>query len=199
MTHRVLLLMLVSALLYAAGGCQFHPRPVEGNVEPSSPVSGSTLPYHVSNMRIQTEPAIAFLHSSMLTNFEDIEDPTLRTIASLRQLIASSGLRPSGPILFVYHDPTEDPGAVFELEIGIPVSGSTAATGDFTVRTLPSFRCATMVYRGPLNLLALAHDKLIREMIAAGFIPSDQTRESYLVWEGADSSKNVVQVEVGIQ
>lgn len=198
MTYRVLLSTLVTAFLFGAGGCQFHSRPVDASLE-TAPVSAPVLPYHVSNMRILTEPATAYLHSSMRTNFEDIQATASRTITSLRQVIASGGLRPSGPILFVYHDPTEEPAAAFELEIGIPVPDKTGARGNFNVRILPSFRCATMVYRGPLRLLTLAHDKLIREMIAAGFIPSDQTRESYVVWEGADSSKNVVQIEVGIQ
>jgi hypothetical protein len=50
-----------------------------------------------------------------------------------------------------------------------------------------------------MKLLPKAYDKLIPEMIAAGLIPSDETRESYEVWESPDSPNNVVQIEVGIR
>ena len=151
-------------------------------------------------MRIQNLRAMTYLYSSTRTSFDSIsESGTARTVSTLQQFMTAAGVRPTGPMLLICHDPTEDPAALFDLEIGFPVSEQTPAPGDFKIRTLVPFRCATMVYRGPLKHLRRAYDKLIPEMIAAGYVPSEQSRENFLVWEGAESSNNVVEIEVGIR
>ena len=155
-------------------------------------------------MRVQTVHRMTYLYSSTTTNFDDFSGLDVsRTVAALQQAAASGGMPPTGNMLFVFHDLTEDPDASFELEIGFPVPdtalGKKPVTDDFKVRKLAPFRCASMVYRGPLQHLRRAYDKLIPEMIAAGYVPSEESRENYTVWEGAESSNNVVEIQVGIR
>lgn len=102
-------------------------------------------------------------------------------------------------MLFVYHDPSENPAKPFDLEIGVPVRDAAGLPSEFQVRNLPAFHCATLLYRGPLRLLNKAYEKLIPEMIKAGLVPSDETRESYIAWESPESKNNVVQIQVGIR
>jgi len=198
MFHRLLVSFLGCALLSAAGGCQLHPRPVESETElPPGPAEAQS-PFTLSHMHVQTMRATPWLYTSTRTSFIDMPGPASQAIARLRQLTAS-GLRPAGPILFIYHDPTEDLAKPFDLDIGLPLRDTIAAPADLKIEMLPAFRCATVTFRGPLKFLPKAYDKLIPEMIAAGLVPSDQTRESYLGWEGPDSPNNVVLVEVGIR
>jgi effector-binding domain-containing protein len=191
--------MLVTAFLAATGGCQLHSRPVDANGDSPAAIAAPPLPFRVSNMRVHTVRGMTYLFSSTRSNYNDImTSGASSALAALRQITAG-GARPAGEILFIFHDPTEDPTVAFDLDIGVPVPDKTPAIGGFKVRKLPPFRCASMVYRGPLKHLRRAYDKLIPEMIAAGYVPSDELRESYTVWEGAESPNNVVEIQVGIR
>ena len=120
------------------------------------------------------------------------------TFPPCRSYAGSGKARADGPILLIYHDPSEDPAVPFDLDIGLPVRVPAAVGNTFHVTVLPAFRCATAIFRGPMTFLPNAYNKLIPDMIAAGLVPSGETRESYVVWKAADSSENVVQIEVGI-
>ena len=221
MMHHMLISALAGALICAAGGCQLHPRPVEAGNEILPPPPTPAKPYQVSDMRIQTIGATTFVYSTIHTSFENMSAPTAERIASLKRAASSGQIGPTS-ILLIYHDPTENPAEPFDLDVGISVFDKRAAADQglddkkngnvgisvldmtttssaFKVRKLPPFHCATAKYRGPMRLLPRAYDTLIPEMIAAGLIPSQETRESYLVWESPDSPNNVVQIEVGIE
>jgi effector-binding domain-containing protein len=188
----------MTASLLATTGCQLHPRPTDAGAD-TLPAPTPALSFHISHMRIQMMPPADYLYASSHTSFDDISAPASQTIPALGKLVTSGTVQAAGPVLFVYHDPSENPSVPFDLEIGLPLRAAPASPIDgFTTRKLPAFRCATVIYRGPMKLLPKAYDKLIPEMIAAGLVPSNQTRESYLVWESPDSPNNVMEIEVGI-
>jgi effector-binding domain-containing protein len=149
-------------------------------------------------MRVQMIAPLTFFYATSHTSFSQIIEPIMREIPVLQHLIASGQVKSSGPILLIYHDPSENLDARFDLDIGLPIRESRTADGEFHIRPLPTFRCATVIFRGPMKFLPAAYNKLIPDMIAGGLNPSGETRESYLVWKGASSPDNVVQIEVGI-
>ncbi len=104
----------------------------------------------------------------------------------------------SGPALFVYHGCTGDPDQPFALDTGFIVEPDTKDLGDLKVKKLPAFRAATAYYTGPVTGLGEAFGKLFAQLGAAGYTPTDETREVYLWWEGPESPNNVVELQVGI-
>ena len=152
-------------------------------------------------MRIQTIPATSYLYSLTRTSFEDIAIPATQAISKLRHL-TTIGEAPTHPVRCflsitirrkIYPTP-------FDLEIGLPLRDSpAAATGWISPANPAGISLRSVIYRGPMKLLPKAYARLIPEMIAAGLVPSVETRESYVVWESPDSPKNVVQIEVGIR
>ena len=71
--------------------------------------------------------------------------------------------------------------------------------GDFKVRELPKFKCATILYTGPGPRIGEAWVKLYKAIGDKGLTPTDEERELYLYWEGVDSPNNIVQVMVGVK
>ncbi|HZL38609.1 MAG TPA: GyrI-like domain-containing protein [Tepidisphaeraceae bacterium] len=149
-------------------------------------------------MRVQTIGRTGFVYLATRTSMNDIAKPAGQMKTALGEAVSSGVLRPTGPMLFIYHDPSEDPAKPFDLEIGFPTDSENAPPGQFKFRRLTPFRCATVIYRGPMKDIGQAYDRLIPQIIAARHVPSDQTRENYLSWKGPDSPNNVVQIEVGI-
>jgi effector-binding domain-containing protein len=200
MSHRLLILPLLAVTAFAAMGCQLHNRANEAGFDLPPAPNSATLPYSVSPMRVQYVSDKTYLFTAIKTCFDDEPAAVLPIVATLKRQMAAGELTASDPILLIYHDPTEDPSIPFDLEIGRPIGSVPAMPPPgFAVRRLPGFRCATLLYRGPLKLLGKAYDKLIGDMIARGLVPSEETRESYLVWDEPESSKNVVQIEIGIR
>jgi hypothetical protein len=200
MSYRLLILPVVAVLAFAAMGCQLHTRANEAGFDLPPAPSAATLPYSVSAMHVQFIGSKNYLFTPTRVSFDEMASCLSPVVGSIRHLSAAGQILPADSMLLVYHDPSEDPSVPFDLEIGVPIRGaSTLPPAGFEVRPLPAFYCATLLYRGPVKLLGKAYDKLIREMIERGLVPSEETRESYLVWDSPDSSKNVVQIEVGIR
>lgn len=162
-------------------------------------VAAVPLPYSISAMHVQSMHRGGYVFTPLRTTSRELPDLATRQIAELNALGGAGRLTSAGPPLFVLHDPSEDPDAPFDLDVGLPVNDATALPPGYSYRALPAFACATVLYRGPLSLRDKAYDRLIAEMIATGLTPSAETRESYLAWDDAASANNVILIEVGIR
>jgi effector-binding domain-containing protein len=101
---------------------------------------------------------------------------------------------------YYYGAPHQNPEKGFKMETGWFVPEGTEALGDFKVREVPKFKCATMLYVGPANhRIGEAWQKLYDAIRARGLTSTDEERELYLYWEGPDSANNIVQVQVGVK
>ena len=187
-----------AALMLAGIGCQVHPRALEPLSEPPPATHPDQQPYSVSRMRVRTMPQVNYCYVATRLGFQDLPRTCGPIVASLQQLVPMRSAV-AGPCLFIYHDPSEDPSKPCNMEIGYPVRDDAPAPARLRMRRLSAFRCATVIYRGSMRHLDEAYAKLIPEIIAAGYIPAEETRESYLTWEGPDSAGNVVEIEVGIR
>lgn len=71
----------------------------------------------------------------------------------LVQVAADAKVQPTGPMVFVYRNMTDDLQAVFELEIALPVATPTDYSGEASVTTLGDLRYAETVHTGDLRQL----------------------------------------------
>ncbi|HZV63498.1 MAG TPA: GyrI-like domain-containing protein [Telluria sp.] len=95
-------------------------------------------------------------------------------VNELMAVLAAQGIEPFGP-RFSHH--LKMPGAVFDLEIGVPVATAVAPAGTVTGGELPAAAVARTVYHGGMEGLGAAWGELGAWVAANG----RQTR-SYL-WE----------------
>ena len=95
-------------------------------------------------------------------------------VNELMAVLAAQGIKPAGP-RFSHH--LKMPGAVFDLEVGVPVDSAVAPVGRVTGGELPATTVARTVYHGGMEGLGAAWGELGAWVAANGH----QTR-SYL-WE----------------
>jgi effector-binding domain-containing protein len=180
-------------------GCATHPGSSSSN---SSPASTRPVPqpdYSITDMRIQELPPVPYFYLSTRTTMRDIGPAVERLMDKLQSVAEQGRVSFAGPAIFVYRGGTEETDKPFDLEVGYAIRPAIRPFGDFRVRTLERFHCATTIYNGPVESIGKAYDKLIGQMIDAHLSPGEVSREFYLLWDGARSSNDIVQVQVGIR
>jgi len=162
----------------------------------TQPSSADT--FVVSDMRVQTIAGFNYLYNSSETTLEKMGEPIGRTIPAMEKEIAAGKFHPVGPMVFVYRDMT-DIAQPFKLDIGFPVPPDTIAVGEFKRRKVEPFKCATVVFSGPMSKISDAYQKLMAAMTAANLRPMTTIQEFHLYFEGPQSPNNVVLIQVGIE
>ncbi len=150
-------------------------------------------------MRFREVKATPYFYLATHTTLRDIGTAAGPMVASLQAADDEGRVVLLGSPIFIYHGVTEDMDKPFDLEVGYAVSDHAKAFGEFKARTLEPFRCATVIYNGPLTYLSEAYGKLIARMVEARLTPGEESREVYFVFEGAESPDDVVQIQVGIR
>lgn len=149
---------------------------------------------------VQTIPVKHYVSGSIETEFKSMGEPVGKTLTAIINAGKEKKLVLPGPVLhFYYGAPHRDPAKTFKMETGFFVPEGIKTVGDFKVRELPEFKCATILYVGPAPRIGDAWQALYRSLGAKGLTPTDEERELYLYWEGVDSPNNIVQVQVGVK
>jgi effector-binding domain-containing protein len=153
----------------------------------------------VTKMRVQDYKAQTYFYTSTETTLNQISNVAMESIPKLVAAMRENNVDVVGPMTFVYHGVTQDRDKPFQLEIGFAVSPGTKEAGDFKVRELAAFHCASVIYSGPIMQIAMAYQGLFTELFGAGLQPTDETREMYLYWEAPDSPNNVQVIMAGVK
>ena len=152
----------------------------------------------ITKMRVQDYKAEHFFYSETETTINDIGGVVQETLPKLFAAIKENGIDITGPMVFVYHGATQDRDKPFKLQIGFLVGPNAKDAGDFKVRELEAFHCASVIYSGPVTQIAMAYQQLFTELFGAGLQPNGETREMYLYWEAPDSPNNVQIIMAGV-
>ena len=122
-------------------------------------------------------------------------------IEKLMTALESAGLKPSGPMEFIYKGATSDMDKKFLLEIAQPVIGDAQPNGlsGFKLKETPAFTCAEQRYKGKMEGIMDAYKALFGEIANEGLKPNEEVREVYQNWVSLSSDQNIVDIQVGIQ
>jgi effector-binding domain-containing protein len=155
---------------------------------------------HIGKMFVQTIPAQRYVYGSFATTFGSMGTPVVQTLMSLGKTAVQQKVGLHGPVVDVYYQaPHRTPDQEFKMEIGYFLRDPADSVGEFKVRELPKFKCASLIYVGQVTGVGDAWQAVYRELNAAGLKPTDEERELYLYYEAVDSPNNVVQVQVGVE
>jgi len=146
---------------------------------------------------------MSYLCTPAETTFAKMAQPVKTGFDRIFHTAIESKLLIARPTMLVYQDnPHFHPQEAFKMEIGVIVTDDAkidAAAGDLKIRKTEPFKCATILYTGPVNEQGQAYQKLIPAMTAAGLAPTGEEREMCLYWEGPESSSNIFMMLVGIK
>lgn len=149
-------------------------------------------------MEIKTcdaQPALCLrLHTKLSTLPQDVASHPER----LMQAAADADLEPTGPMVFVYRNMTDDINAPFDLEIALPVPSTSNYSGEATATTLGNLRYAEAEHSGDLRQLGETYQTFFAQLGEAGLTPAGETREVYTHFVDSHSTDNVTHIQVGI-
>jgi effector-binding domain-containing protein len=104
-------------------------------------------------------------------------------IGEVMATVAAQGIGPAGAVFS--HHLKMDP-AVFDFEVGVPVTAPVTPTGRVEPGQLPATRVAHTVYRGPYEGLGAAWGEFEAWIAAQGYKPAPNLWECYVA--GPESS-----------
>lgn len=121
------------------------------------------------------EQATAVVRSSLAV--PEIGSFMGRAIGVVARALADQRIAPAGPPFARYHrlGPTE-----FDVEVGFPIGGSVAATGEVAASSLPGGPAAVIAYVGPYDAMEAAYGALAEWVAHRGGGPAGDPWEVYL-------------------
>jgi effector-binding domain-containing protein len=148
----------------------------------------------LSPMRVQTVRGFDYFYMSTRATMETMMAGIGALMPQVMAVQASGQVQMGGPLVFSYvGGPSE-----FELRVGFPVPKGTIATEGATVATMGEFRCASLIYCGPMSQIGRAFGELMASVPKAGLAMGQESREWYLYFEDPESANNVTMLQVGL-
>jgi effector-binding domain-containing protein len=153
----------------------------------------------ISEMRVQRLPGRTYLYAERETTLAKIGQTYAEVVPAIVKIAEEGRAHITGPLVSICVGATGEAETPFKLSIGFFVADDTKPVGDFKVKKLADFRCATVLFSGPSAKSGEAYKKLFESLTAAGHTPTGETREYSLYWESAESPNNIMLIQAGIQ
>jgi effector-binding domain-containing protein len=173
-----LLVVLVSCSLYSVGAR------AAGDVQ-------------LSEVAIRTLAPRTILYREVETSLSEMGQTVGPILEQLEALAKEKKVVFDGAAVFVYFGATGEPDKKFKLQVSFAVAEDTEPQGEFKVRKLEPFKCATVLYGGPMTSIPKAYEKVYGGL--GNNTPTGESREYYFNWEGVESDNNVELIAVGIK
>lgn len=151
----------------------------------------------LSEVAIRTLAPRTIIYKEVETSLSEMGTAVAPILEQLTALVTEKKVAFDGAAIFVYQGASPDPTKKFKLQVGFAVADDTKPPGEFKVRKLEAFKCATILFGGPIASVPKAYEKLYGGLGAN--TPTGESREYYLNWDGVESDNNVELIAVGIK
>jgi len=152
-------------------------------------------------MQIHTSNAVSLVAVELTTSLAKIYQDVGTTPESFAGELIQSGLRPSGPMMFLYEGLTEDIDKEFKMQITLPVSAEDAErySGANKVKRLEPFQFVEIVLHGDIKRLSdKAYAPIMEQIAKEGLVPTGFSREVYQNFVDPSSADNETRVQIGV-
>lgn len=169
----------------------------------AGPSAPTPLPDHpvslLGPVALQTFTEGTFFHLKGRATQAEIPARMRELVPRLMKSLAEAKVGTLGPLQVVYQGITQDPTKPFDLEVGVLVAPGTPSAGEAQVRLLPAFTCATQTFTGSLSQVGKAYAGIYPALLSAGRVPSGESRQMVLFYEGDASTNNLLLIQVGLK
>jgi effector-binding domain-containing protein len=141
---------------------------------------------------------ITVLYYSEVTNLEGLAKLVRVKANELHKEAIKNKMDITGPVYWIYYGMDGNPQTNFTLEIAVPVLCQTQYEGNFLLKQLPEFKCASMIHYGSWYKMPGSYSYLISEVYKNNLALSGVSREVYLNIDFLDLEKNITEIQVGI-
>jgi effector-binding domain-containing protein len=144
-----------------------------------------------------TKP-ITVLFYSEITNLSGLAKLVRVKANELHKEAIKNKMEITGPVYWIYYGMDGNPQTNFTLEIAIPVFCESHYDGNFQLKELPEFKCASMIHYGSWYDLPGSYGQLIGEVFKNNLALSGVSREVYLNIDFLYLERNITEIQVGI-
>jgi effector-binding domain-containing protein len=158
----------------------------------------ATPEFVISQMRVQTMREQPFFYVvSRPTAMGGLDKELDLLMPKLEAAQAEAHVGDSASVIIRYFPSgTSD---TFLMEVGIPMKAGARPAGEAQVKTLPPYRCASLLYWGSLEHIGQAYEALMQAIKDAGLERGGEGREWYYHFEGDASPNNVIGLQMEIR
>ena len=156
--------------------------------------------FHIAPMRVLTLPEISYFYvSNTPTEFANLDRDLDALLADLEEARQQAQLSAVRGIDITRYWKAED-GERFCMEVGTVVNEGTQPAGKAQVKTLPPYRCASVLLWGSLIAhIGETYETLNRSIQQAGLEPTGECRECTYWFESVDSPNNLMGLFMGVR
>jgi effector-binding domain-containing protein len=164
----------------------------------------TTPDFLISQVRVQTMREETFFYVACApTPMAGLDKELDRMMPQLEAARAAAGIAHIGAVVIRYYKVGEpdiaDELHPYVMEAGVPVRAGTQAAGEAQVKTLPPYRCASLLSWGSLEHIGQAYETLMQAIKEAGLEQTGEGREWHYHFEGDASPNNVIGLHMGIR
>ena len=154
--------------------------------------------HHIGPMRVLTMREQPFFYVACPpTPMPALDEELNRLMPLLGAAQEEAHVTGDAPVIVRYF-PTGE-ADLYEMEAGVPVKPGTQPAGEAQVKTLPSYRCAALLYWGSLEHIGEAYGALNQAIKEAGLEQTGEGQEWYYHFEGDVSPNNVIGLHLEIR
>jgi len=151
----------------------------------------------LSEVAIRTLAPKTIIYREVETSLTEMGTAVGPILKQLTALVKEKKVVFDGSAIFVYQGASPDPTKKFKLQVSFAVAEDTKPQGEFKVRKLEPFKCATVLFGGPIASVPKAYEKVYGGL--GTNTPTGESREYYFDWDGVESPNNVELIAVGIK
>jgi effector-binding domain-containing protein len=158
----------------------------------------TTPEFLISEMRVLTMREETFFYVvGQPTAMAGLDGELDALIPKLEATQAAAGIAQAGPVVVRYFWVSAPD--IYLMELGVPVKVGTQAAGEAQVKSLPPFRCASLLYWGSLEHINEPYARLMQAIQEAGLEHTGDNREWHYHFEGDTSPNNVIGLQMGVR
>lgn len=150
----------------------------------------------LTHKTIDATPVISLTITSTLNTL--MEDIAQHPDEMMKECEAQS-IEVLGPFIFEYRGACGEPDTEFELEMALPVKKGLDYQGKYQYKDMPSLVCVESQFTGPISEIeSKGYNPMMQAMQEQGLTIKDHCREVYTCWEGPESEKNIIELQMAI-
>ena len=158
----------------------------------------------IGEVRLRVMAPITFAYVPAETTFDRLGETIGEAMPLIEKAATEGKVRVTSPFVLSYPEGSAHlmHNKQFKVQIGLKVEeGSTPQLegGDVKVRTTEPFKCATIMYMGPIARIGDSYQKLFPAIEKMGLAPTGEEREFTLYFESLESGNNVILIQVGVK
>lgn len=150
-------------------------------------------------METKLIPSKTYFCVTTETTLNQLNEIADKEVGGLYEAVSKYGIKPEGPVEFIYIDCSADMSKPFTLHIAFPVATKKEiADPKYKFIGFQDFKSCSYIHKGSLSNIFNIYEDLYNNIYKDGLQPSTQVREVYHKYVDMHSQENITEIQIGL-